>query len=88
MDYITTTDLRFKASKLKDSLREGKSTYLVHRSGVIGVISPYKETEVKFDPIKFKDLVNELSTGVHIPIEKRKELYRKHLKEKYGKGLS
>jgi len=43
MNYISTTDLRTKSAKLRDSLKKGESIFLLHRSKVIGVFEPYTE---------------------------------------------
>ena len=86
MQYITFTELRTKSSQLKDTLKKGISVTLIHRSRVIGKIQP--EQEVKpFDAKKFKKLFE----GLKFPkttYSEREKIYRKHLMEKYGKGLS
>jgi len=88
MNYISTTDLRNKTAKLKDSLKKGESTYLVHRSKIIGVVEPYKDSVKTATLEKLKKVVSLLSTGKHITYEEREKIYREHLKEKYGKGIS
>ena len=89
MDYITTTELRYKASKLKDSLKAGKSTYIVHRSTVIGVIAPTHNKEyVTVNAKTLKSLIDKLATGRGISFERAKSQYVKHLKNKYGKNIS
>jgi len=88
MNYITTTDLRTKTSKLKDSLKRGESTYLLHRSRVIGVVEPYEQKEVIATAEKLKKFVSLFPKGPKVSYKKRKEIYLKHLKEKYGKSLS
>ncbi len=86
MQYITFTELRTKSSQLKDTLKQGISVTLIHRSRVIGKI--YPEQEVKpFDAKKFKRLVK----GLNLPkttYAEREKIYKKHLMEKYGQGLS
>ncbi len=88
MNYVSTTDLRKKSSVLRDSLRRGENTYLVHRSKVIGVVEPYEKVEKIATLEKLKEVVSLFSTGKNISYKKRKEIYSKHLKEKYGKGIS
>lgn len=86
MQYITTTDLRTKSSQLVNILKNGSSVSLIHRSKVIGKIEPAQEVK-PFDAEKFKKLVNNL----HLPKTthaQREKIYRKHLMEKYGQGLS
>lgn len=86
MQYITTTELRTKSSQLVATLKKGGSVSLIHRSKVIGKIQP--EQEVKpFDAKKFKKLVDSLNLPKTTYAE-REKIYRKHLMEKYGKGLS
>lgn len=85
MDYITTTELRTKSSQLVKALKGGSSVKLIHRSKVIGVFEPQKE-EKPFDPIAFKKAIKNL----HLPqttYAEREKIYRKHLEEKYGKGI-
>lgn len=86
MRYITTTDLRTKSSQLVNILKKGGSVSLIHRSKVIGKIQPEQEPK-PFDAKKFKKLVK----GLNLPkttYAQREKIYRKHLMEKYGQGLS
>lgn len=87
MQYITTTELRTKSSKLVQLLREGKSVELVHRSKVVGEIKPKIYDPKPFNAAKFLKVVKKLN----LPKLSRKQMeanYRKHMMEKYGKGLS
>ncbi len=86
MQYITTTDLRTKSSQLVDTLKKGTSVSLIHRSKVIGKIQPEQESK-PFDAKKFKKLVNSLNLP-KTTYAQREKIYRKHLMEKYGQGLS
>ena len=89
MDYITTTNLRTKSTELVQSLRQGKKVSLIHRSQVIGVIEPKKEEEpVKFNPEKFRAAIKGMMPKQLVPKSQRDKVYRKHLEEKYGKGIS
>lgn len=89
MNYITTTDLRTKSSELVDNLKKGLSISLIHRSKVIGEIRPKKESK----PLTRKDIeeLKKLAKELKLPklsYRLREIKYRKHLMEKYGKGLS
>lgn len=88
MNYITTTDLRTKSSKVVDELKKGSTITLVHRSKVIGEIKPKKETKVltKKDIEKLKEIAKKLNLP-KMSIKQREKIYRKHLMEKYGKNL-
>lgn len=86
MKYITTTDLRTKSSELVDSLKRGESIELIHRSKVIGEIRPKKEVK-PFDVKALKRLARSLNLP-KTTYAQRERIYRKHLMEKYGKGLS
>lgn len=86
MQYITTTDLRTKSSQLVSTLKKGGSVSLIHRSKVIGKIQPDQEPK-PFDAKKFKKLVNSLNLP-KTTYAQREKIYRKHLMEKYGQGLS
>ena len=91
MNYITTTDLRTKSTELIKTLKEGKRISLVHRSRVVGEIRPAypEETERKTitDVKKFEEAFRKLKPKRLIPRKDRDKVYRKHLMEKYGKGL-
>lgn len=85
MQYITTTELRTKSSKVVRTLNEGGTLRLIHRSKVIGEILPTYEPK-PFDAKKFEELVNSL----HLPkttYAQREKVYRAHLMKKYGKGI-
>lgn len=89
MNYITTTDLRTKSSKLVYTLAKGNSVSLVHRSRIIGEIKPKKQvkTLTKQDIEDLKKLAAELNLPKTTYAE-REERYRTHLMKKYGKNLS
>ena len=86
MTYLTTTELRTKSSQLVASLKKGAHVSLVHRSKIIGVISPIPE-ENTFDSETFEKLRNKLNLKP-TTIKEREILYQKRLKEKYGKNIS
>jgi len=91
MIYITTTELRTKSSELVKNLQNGAKISLIHRSKVIGVIQPVEEELKLVDGATFQKAVKalqKLKPKKLIPVEKRDEVYRKHLEEKYGKNLS
>lgn len=87
MQYITTTELRTKSSKLVKTLKNGGVLRLIHRSMVIGEILPTYEPE-PFDPDAFEKFLNSLKPKKLVPMKDREKIYRKHLEKKYGKGLS
>ncbi len=89
MDYITTTDLRTKASKLKDSLERGESTFVLHRSRIIGVFEPYESNNNTFSLKQLSKLHKSISPSkIQYTYKEREKIYAKHLKEKYGQGIS
>ena len=88
MKYLSVTDLRKKSSVLKDASKKGENLYIVHRSKIIGIFEPYvdqskvatrKNLDAFFDAFPIKK---------NLSYEKRKSIYKTHLLEKYGKGLS
>ena len=89
MQYITTTELRTKSTKLVETLKGGGSISLVHRSELIGEIVPKRAAKplTKADINELKKLASELNLP-KTSYREREKLYRKHLMEKYGKGLS
>lgn len=89
MQFITTTQLRTQSKKLVDSLKKGSSVSLVHRSEIIGEIKPKKEVKpfTKHDIRDLKKIAEELNLP-KTSYKERERRYKKHLMEKYGKGLS
>jgi len=87
MNLITSTELRTKVPLLLDLLSRGETVDLVHRSKVIGEIKPKMRIPKPFDPDRFIAAVSKLN----LPKLSNKQLennYRKHMMNKYGKGLS
>lgn len=86
MNYITTTQLRTKSSKLVQTLKEGGTVKLVHRSHIIGEIKPQKEIKIMTREAinKLKKLAKQLNLP-KLSYRQREKIYRKHLEEKYGK---
>lgn len=87
MQYITTTELRTKSTKLIETLKEGGSLRLIHRSRVVGEIIPSYEPK-PFDPDAFEKFLDSIKPKKLVPKKDREKIYRKHLEEKYGKCLS
>lgn len=89
MQYITTTELRIKSKKLVETLREGRSVDLIHRSRIVGRVQPIQDPK----PLTKEDIeeIKKLTKALNLPklsYKKREGRYRKHLIEKYGQGLS
>lgn len=87
MEYITTTHLRTKSSQLVSSLKKGTTVSLIHRSKIVGIIEPAKDTPKTFDVARFKQLTRNLHLP-HTTYAQREKRYRAHLLKKYGKGIS
>lgn len=89
MDYISTTNLRTETRKLIQTLKRGDSVSLIYRSKIVADIKPRREQKplTKFDIKKLRDLAKKLNLPKTSYTE-RERRYRKHLMEKYGKGLS
>lgn len=88
MQYITTTELRTKSSKLVDYLTKGNIISLVHRSKVIGTIEPAKFIEAPPATLEgLRAFLKAVKPKRLTPRLKREEMYRKHLLERYGKGI-
>ncbi len=89
MEYITTTNLRTKSSQLVNALKKGSKVSLIHRSQIIATIEPIKYAEAP--PVtaeKLRAFIKKMKPQKLIPRSRREEIYSKHLKQKYGKGLS
>lgn len=89
MDSITTTNLRTQSSELVNTLKKGGAVSLIHRSKIVGVITPKKEPKAltKTDIKELKQIAESLNLP-KISYEERENRYRKHLRDKYGEGLS
>lgn len=88
MNFITTTNLRTQSSQLVQVLKQGGKVSLVHRSQVIGEISPVHSDAKSFDIKKFREFIKVPKPKDSLSYEERDNLYRKRLEEKYGKNLS
>mgnify|MGYP001599182742 CR=1 FL=1 len=89
MQVITTTELRTKSKELVKVLKEGRSVELIHRSQVVGKIRPLFDAK----PLTEEGIkkIQEAAKKLNLPkfsYKERDRIYRKHLMEKYGKGLS
>jgi antitoxin (DNA-binding transcriptional repressor) of toxin-antitoxin stability system len=88
MNYITTTQLRTQSSDLIANLMAGKSIQLIHRSKIVATISPtINKQPKKFNAERFGKLLDELNLPKTTHAQ-REKIYRKHLMDKYGQGLS
>lgn len=87
MQYISTTELRTKSSQVVKTLKEGGTLRLIHRSRVIGEIFPTQDPK-PFDPDEFGKFLDSIKPKKLISKKDREKVYRKHLEEKYGKGIS
>lgn len=88
MNYITTTQLRTQSSDLIANIMAGRSIQLIHRSKVVATISPAVDKSPKFfNAERFGKLVDKLNLP-KTTYEQRDRIYRKHLMDKYGQGLS
>lgn len=88
MNYVTTTQLRTQTPAFVEALLAGKSITLIHRSNNLGKISLAQDKPAKlFNAARFLALAKKLNLP-KTTIAQRKKLYRKHLMEKYGQGLS
>lgn len=85
MQYITTTELRTRSSKLIETLKSGQGVTLIHRSRVIGKVEPAYEPK-PFDAEKFERLIKSLNLP-KTTYAQREKIYRSHLMKKYGKGI-
>lgn len=63
MQYITTTELRIKTSKLIEELKSGGSVTLIHRSKIVGQFKPAQPDPKPFDPEAFEKAIS----GLNLP---------------------
>lgn len=90
MDIVTSTQLRTQTPQVIETLLHGGTIDLVHRSKIVGEIRP-KEKKEKIMTKKSIQRLLELAKKMNLPklsYKQREENYRKHIMEKYGKGIS
>ena len=83
MNYITTTELRTKSPDLVETLLKGEEVKLIHRSKLIGVISPKNENVKVFNAKKFAKIAKKLNLP-YLTYQEREKRYRKAVEEKHG----
>lgn len=89
MQTITATQLRTRSKQLLKALEEGQSVSLVHRSKVVGQIKPlYEAKPLTEEAIKRIQAAAKRLNLPKLSYKERDRIYRKHLMEKYGEGLS
>lgn len=87
--FITTTQLREQSSKVVSRLFLGEDITLVHRSKIIGVIKPLTFSSKSIENLNdFQSTLSALKPKTVIPYEKRKKIYTRYLKKRYGQGVS
>ena len=90
MNIITSTELRTKTTQIIDTLINGGTIDLVHRSRVVGEIRPKKQSPKIMTKKSIQELMA-LAKKMNLPklsYKERERKYRQHLVKKYGKGLS
>ncbi len=85
MQIITTTELRTKSKRLVKVLGEGKSVDLIHRSRVVGEITPKQQPKI-FNAKRFLKIVDKLNLP-HLNDKEIDRRYRKAMEAKHGKNL-
>ena len=88
MDYITTTQLRTESSRLIEALLAGKSVDIIHRSKIVGEISPKKPTSLKvIDSRQIQKKIDKLGLP-SLTVKEIDRRYRVAMTKKHGQGLS
>ncbi|MEK6583272.1 MAG: hypothetical protein AABY66_00315 [Nitrospirota bacterium] len=90
MNTITATELRTKTPELIQTLMNGYTVDFIHRSTLVGEISPAKKPVKAMSRKDIKELM-EMAESLDLPKLSDKEMdrrYRQHIMKKYGKGLS
>lgn len=90
MNTITATELRTKTPELVEALAAGYTVDFIHRSTLIGEISPAKKPVKIMSKKDIKELM-EMANSLNLPKLSDKEIdkrYRQHIMKKYGKSLS
>lgn len=86
--FITTTELREQSSKVVSRLLAGEDTMLIHRSKMIGKITPIDSSYKVIEDIEaFKKALESAKPKKIIPRSQREKIYRDYLNKKYGPNL-
>ena len=86
---MTTTDLRRKTKELVRALENQERVTLVHRSRVIGHFEPKIEEKPAIKSVdELEKAIARMKPKKLVPRNKRDEVYRKNLEEKYGPIIS
>lgn len=88
MEYVTTTGLRTQSPQVVRLLRKGESISLIHRSEIIGTISPDAMSAPVATPEKLTAFFTALRPKTLVPKVRRMSVYRDRLLKKYGKNIS
>jgi antitoxin (DNA-binding transcriptional repressor) of toxin-antitoxin stability system len=88
MKYISTTELRTKSSELIEGLKAGESVNLIHRSEVVGVITPFSDESPAPSPEALQDFLRLAASSRSTSRKEREQAYHTHLSKKYGEGIS
>ena len=86
MQTITMTELRIKPKELLQTLGNGKSVDLIHRSRLIATIQPKSRKVKVFDAREFKQIVDRLKLP-HLTLGEMDRRYREAMMKKHGKYL-
>jgi antitoxin (DNA-binding transcriptional repressor) of toxin-antitoxin stability system len=94
---ISTKELRDNLSEILEKVAVGGQSFVVYKFGrkkailnpVISATVLEARKEAKpFRIAEFKKYIKDIKPKKLIPRSKREEVYRKHMMEKYGKGIS
>jgi antitoxin (DNA-binding transcriptional repressor) of toxin-antitoxin stability system len=87
MQYMSTTELRNKMAEMVAALKQGKRVKIIHRSEVLGTITPETPKPKIFDAEKARKALAKMKPRKLISIEDRDKVYRANLEAKYGKRV-
>lgn len=80
------TELRIKPRELLQTLKDGKSVELIHRSRPVATIQPKSRKAKVFDAREFKQIVDRLKLP-HLTPGEMDRRYREAMMKKHGKHL-
>ena len=85
---MTTTNLRTQSPLLVRLLSQGSSVSLVHRSKIVGVVSPVSGEPEPVTETALSSFLHRFRTLPLIPVARREQVYRHNLEKKYGQSIS
>ncbi len=86
MQFITTTELRTKSTELIQQLQQGNVVPLIHRSKIVGMVVPAKQSRSKAVSAEvLRAFHKKFGLKTNTTVEEREKRYTEQIEKRYGK---